>query len=288
MKTLLKLLAVFVAITLVILIFTACDNKNENESTTESTSETLSQEITTQEEITKTIPDDSFTLKFDEISLGDYITFGKYEQNNVTDDGKEDISWLVLAKEDSKILLISKYALDCKAYHETQEDVTWETCDLRKWLNKDFFEEAFTQGEQKRIAETSLVNEDNPEYGTKGGNPTVDKVFALSVQECYKFFPENAPYRAALCTQPTAYAVAKGAFNGNVSGETGGPEEEKRGLWWLRTPGIMPSMAMCVIVDGEKLDGAPVDNYWKDSEEFEDGVFFWGGSVRPAMWITVE
>lgn len=287
MKNLLKVLAVFVAITLAILIFTAYHNKNKIESTTESTAETLSQEITTQEEITKTITDDSFTLKYDEISLGDYITFGKYEQNNVTEDGKEDISWLVLAKEDSKILLISKYALDCKDYHETEKDVTWETCDLRKWLNKDFFEEAFTQDEQKRIAETSLVNEDNPEYGTKGGNPTVDKVFALSVQECYKFFPENAHYKNALYTHPTDYAVVKGAYRGNGSGETGS-EEEDLGLWWLRTPGIMPTMAMCVIVGAVKTDGAPVDNYWKDSEEFEDGVFFWGGSVRPAMWITVE
>lgn len=37
--------------------------------------------------------------------VGDYITFGKYEQDNDESDGQEDIEWRVLDKQDNKILV---------------------------------------------------------------------------------------------------------------------------------------------------------------------------------------
>ena len=36
--------------------------------------------------------------------VGDVVFFGSYEQNNDLSDGKEDIEWCVLAKEDGKML----------------------------------------------------------------------------------------------------------------------------------------------------------------------------------------
>ena len=81
--------------------------------------------------------------------VGGYISFGHYEQDNDLENGKEAIEWLVLAKEGDRILVISKYALDCQPYNAVLEKVTWETCTLRKWLNDDFLYTAFSEEEQK-------------------------------------------------------------------------------------------------------------------------------------------
>ena len=59
------------------------------------------------------------SLNFDEIEIGDYISFGRYEQDNDSTNGVEDIEWRVLDKAtvDSNgkncILVISRYVLDC-------------------------------------------------------------------------------------------------------------------------------------------------------------------------------
>lgn len=64
--------------------------------------------------------------KFGLAKVGDYITFGTYEQDNDEENGKEAIEWLVLATDGNRKLLTSKYGLDCKPYNEKNEDVTWE------------------------------------------------------------------------------------------------------------------------------------------------------------------
>ena len=45
-------------------------------------------------------------------------------EENDTSNGKEDIEWLVLAKEDNKILIISNKALDCQPYNTSNSSVT--------------------------------------------------------------------------------------------------------------------------------------------------------------------
>ena len=50
---------------------------------------------------------------------------------------KQPIKWIVLEANENEALLISLYGLDCKEYdnHKDSNDITWENCDLRKWLN---------------------------------------------------------------------------------------------------------------------------------------------------------
>ena len=65
------------------------------------------------------------------VNVGDYITFGTYEQDNNTSNGKEDIEWLVLAnnlwKGKHRILVISRFALDCQIFDsEVYKSVKWE------------------------------------------------------------------------------------------------------------------------------------------------------------------
>ncbi len=110
--------------------------------------------------------------------VGDYVAFGAYEQDNNTSNGKEDIEWLVLEVKDGKALVISKYALDRKPYNASYTDVTWETCTLRKWLNKEFINAAFSADEKAMIPTVTVPADKNPDYSTNPGNATQDQVFA--------------------------------------------------------------------------------------------------------------
>lgn len=99
--------------------------------------------------------------------IGDTVKFGSYEQDNNLINGAEAIEWIVLDKKDGKYLLLSKYCLDAKPYNTELEQVTWETCTLRNWLNNDFYTTAFSQKERGCIATTTVRNADNPKYGTE-------------------------------------------------------------------------------------------------------------------------
>ena len=141
-----------------------------------------------------------------ELKKGDWFKFGSYYQENSS--RKTPIEWLVLKRSGTKALLISRYALDCKQYHHENADMTWENCDLRKWLNGEFLRNAFTAAEQKKIAVTKLANDSNAESGTCGGNSTEDRVFLLSLAEAESLFKDDAARKCA----PTPYAVGKGAW----------------------------------------------------------------------------
>ena len=96
------------------------------------------------------------------VSAGDIITFGRYEQDGNTVNDPEAIEWQVLEVEDGHALLISKYALDEKKYNEKYENVTWETCTLRAWLNGEFYNSAFSSEEKGQIRQVTLKNPNNP------------------------------------------------------------------------------------------------------------------------------
>ena len=190
-------------------------------------------------------------------SVGDYVTFGTYEQDNNLGNGAEAIEWLVLDKQDGKVLLLSKYALDAKPYNEEYTDVTWETCTLRSWLNSEFYRTAFSEKERGSIAETLVRSEDNPEYGTEGGNDTRDKVFLLSIEEVTTYF-DSDPYASdpARRAKVTEYAKAQGG------GYAESDEYYGNGWWWLRSPGYGSTYAAGI---SEKLSpfvfGSPVPGF---------------------------
>jgi hypothetical protein len=192
--------------------------------------------------------------------VGDVLTFGTYEQDNNTANGKEPIEWIILDKrEDGSLVLMSKYALDAKPYNTKDTDVTWETCTLRKWLNEDFCNAAFSAAEQAKIVPVMLENEDNPDpyYDTKGGNDTEDRVWLLSINEVTNRFTSDKVYSyftddtSRMCA-PTKYAVAQGA---EQDGSAYTVDGEGACWWWLRSPGGDSRTAAFVNVDGYVYDG---------------------------------
>ena len=197
--------------------------------------------------------------KVKSVNVGDTYRFGSYEQDNNKSNGQEDIEWLVLAKEGTKILVISKEALDCKPYNTSYTDVTWETCTLRKWLNNDFINAAFSADERTMIPTVTVSADKNPDYSANPGNATQDQVFLLSITEVNKYFSSDS---ARQC-KPTDYAVANGAWDrGNC-------------WWWLRSPGYSQNIAAYVNNDG-------------DVDEFGTYVDRANCAVRPALWIDLN
>ena len=194
--------------------------------------------------------------------VGDIITFGTYEQDNKTANGKEAIEWKVLEKDQNgKMLLISRYALDCRHYHSKNEKVTWETSDIRSWLNNDFYGTAFTKSERAKIKSTTLENRDNADYNTDGGNDTKDKVFLLSIDEA-KAYLSSTVERVCIATK---YAESQGSQLESLT---------RSCRWWLRSPGSTLYTASFVKVDGFILQlGTPVSVEKR--------------SVRPAVWVEL-
>ena len=200
------------------------------------------------------------TEKLKAAKVGDYVIFGSYEQDNDTSNGKEDIEWLVLAKEENKVLVISRYALDCKQYNTSKADVTWETCSLRKWLNGEFISNAFSTDEQNMIQVTTVASDKNPSsYLPTPKYSTTDRVFLLSITEANEYF---GSYSARQCGV-TAYAKSKGVTAINENGNC---------WWWLRTYGVWSYTTTYVFNGSVNTSGRSVDDD--------------GGAVRPAMWIT--
>ncbi len=196
-----------------------------------------------------------------DVKVGQKVALGRFPQSDVSGEKKDPVDWLVLAVEDGKALLISEKGLDCRMYHGDNTTMTWENCDLRKWLNGEFLQGAFTAEEQAQIVLTPTPNPGSTVHGAAGGNDTEDKVFLLNVDEADKYFTGDA----ARMLEGTPYAVARGAF---VNERTG------RVWWWLRSPGYYVS------------DAAGV-NYLGQLHRSGDNVSTTNNAVRPAMWVQL-
>ena len=162
----------------------------------------------------------------------------------------EPIKWKVLNNDGESLFLITDQAIDCKSYHETEDNITWEKCNLRTWLNGNFYASAFDENEQSAIVEQELVNEDNAYEYTDGGNDTKDKVYLLSLSDAcdpvYGYCSSPFTGSASRWQQPTDYTFVRGAYTYS-SNNTGG---NQNCWWWIRTPGESQKKAVQIGDDG--------------------------------------
>ncbi|MBR5349273.1 MAG: hypothetical protein IK125_08585 [Lachnospiraceae bacterium] len=192
--------------------------------------------------------------------VGDYVTLGVYEQDNDESNGKEPIEWLVLDKQDDRVLVISRYALDWVKFNEFEASVTWETCTLRGWLNDAFIREVFDPNESERILSTKVTADINPLLDTSPGNDTTDRIFLLSILEAERYFASDSE-RACLATE---YCHARGSFR----------DADGYCWWWLRTPGTDRYRASYINHEGMVRNAGHV----------HDALY----SLRPAMWLSTK
>ncbi|MCR4819667.1 MAG: DUF6273 domain-containing protein [Elusimicrobiales bacterium] len=142
------------------------------------------------------------------IILGNYPFF----ENGI----KKPIEWLVLAENDTSMLLISDKGLDVHAYNDMESGNQFENSSLAAWLARDFSDTAFNADEKSMLEK---------------------KPFILSAEEALKYFKDDAERTMF----PTPYAVTRGA------------SEFKNGTswWWLATPGSMNVSAAYVSYKGK-------------------------------------
>ena len=171
----------------------------------------------------------------------------------------EPIKWRVLQSENGEAFLLSDVILDRQPYNENYEDITWEESSLRTWLNGEFINRAFSDEEKEKINITEIVNQDNPDYGTEGGNNTSDKIFLLSLSEVseqqdgekYGFLDD----RMRACENSTF--------------------SEAFSWWWLRSPVSYSIDAAVVDIDG-----------WV--RRYGSYVHVYSGGVRPALHLNLS
>lgn len=191
-----------------------------------------------------------------QVKCGDLIEMGSYEQDNDLTNGKEPISWRVLNVHGDEALVVSDKALDHQPYDTAEADKRyfWSKCSLRDWLNKEFYEEAFTEEERARIVSTETSGILIRPGSGLAQEETYDYIFCL--------YKDEIVGNAYAATEPTPYAESRGAVK--AVGENCG--------YWLRGSGDWGAPVMQP--GGEKAVTAAVDNMF--------------AGVRPAMWIKLQ
>ena len=192
-------------------------------------------------------------------SVGGTVYFGKYNSS--------PIEWYILDNDtvNHRLMLLAMDVLEKRPYHTKPEPITWEKSTIRSWLNgygssennqgenytsSNFMKSAFTDEEKAKIPKVTVVNDDNPQYGTPGGNNTQDYVFLLSINEVNTLLPPYKSSQDNMCTKIHCTTT-----------------------WWLRSPGLVTDDAARVDEIGSLYTGGLI------------GLDYTFG-VRPALWLN--
>ncbi len=165
-------------------LITACNNSSDSAS---SVSSERTRDTTTASSVAS-----SNTAASSETSLSDnnkddkVVIFGKY--------AGEPLEWIVLDNKDGKTLLLTKYVIEAKNYHDKEDAEDrdsfsyrindWKNCTLRYWLNSSFYQ-SFSDNEKKAIQQTrnlSTTTSDNQRIEVD------DYVFLLTNDEVKQYF----------------------------------------------------------------------------------------------------
>ena len=224
------------------------------------------------------------------VPSGGKIRFGKY-------DG------YVLDKQQDKMLILTEKVIMQRAYHHEECEITWESSDMRKFLNGEF-DNSFSENDRARILETEVITGDNPWYGTRGGNPTIDKIFLLSIEEVIKYFGDSGQLETKFmypncdwCKDEflpwldDQYNLNRRAVDDNGIVR----------FWRLRSPGgNAQSVAYIGGFNGDGFDHGEIN--FGNADLLIDGHFLQNGSgwlskenslhtmngVRPALWLKTS
>ena len=232
-------------------------------------------------------------------AVGDIIPFGGYD-------------WLVLDVQGDRALIITEDIIALRQYHAFDEinwdtfwtnpfelSITWAESDIRQYLNDEFFNR-FSAADMAQIMETTVVNNDNPWFGTAGGEDTTDRIFLLSLEEVLQYFGDSGQIQHG----PTESPLPPYAPDGAIAWEPGISDEYNEAriarigaeadltdsswlntgdaiLWWLRSPGHRTDTAVSVSRDGDLLVvGVDVKVEGSDWSPANHGV-------RPALWLNL-
>ena len=175
---------------------------------------------------------------------GSLVLFGRYPQYRPEPD---PIEWQVLAREGDVAWLISRCSLEFRQYDRNGGTYSrWRSCQLRKWLNSEFLQTAFSAHERMRLV-TTVVPADPNDVTPTSLDPdfrTRDRVWLLNKSEAARFFPTEASRICDLAPQGKRdesydFLLQVKEVDGEVIQEEHGLPvmERRRGgneyVWWL-------------------------------------------------------
>lgn len=198
------------------------------------------------------------------MNIGDIISFGSYR-------------WLVLAKENSKVLIITESIIEENSYHKEYKHITWADCSLRKYLNNEFYNN-FDINDRNRIIPVVNKNHDNHWYGSNGGMDTRDLIFLLSIEEVVcKYFGDSSSNLLSPGKNQRYWFQRKDPNNIKRIAKYNGDGW----WWWLRSPGRVNVKAVYIHGDGNV--GVQGNNIMKGNISETE----YRGGVRPALWLKL-
>lgn len=204
------------------------------------------------------------------IQVGDKIWFGDYR-------------WLVLDLQSDRALLITDQMIGQQSYNDFKGEITWADCSLRRYLNDEFYQQ-FSDEDKNKILQVAVKNNDNPWYGSLGGEDTLDHVFLLSVEEvvCHYFGDSSKILYNKRPKQKYWFGTKD--------------ENNKRRMallddcmwwWWLRSPGRNNIGAAYIHGDGHVgIQGNGTFKY--NSKTIHPISKENYGGIRPALWIKID
>jgi hypothetical protein len=165
-------------------------------------------------------------------------------------------------------LIISDRIIAGGLYHDTDESVTWETSDMREYLNNEFYNK-FNSLEREKIIKTFNISPRDTWYDTDAGGHTEDYIFLLSTTEATRYgFGQTAIVKDY---EKEDVILSNGNSN-RVALDVNTGESR---YWWLRTPGWSTrSVAVVGLYGHIMLDGISAHKA--------------NLGIRPAMWIKVD
>ncbi len=268
-----------------------------------------------------------------ELAVGNVVTFGSYEQDADLDNGKEPLEWDVIGQDGDRYLLITHYVIDGKSFSDktsdhiiqanddaTAKQLTWAKSSIRRWLNNDFFVDAFAGCDQSVILQTHvhtsnfryvagyvsetyahLSDSELKKMDSIGGDDTDDYVFLLSVEEfAENFQPVNPWYGKKQCgraiVSPTEYAKEQGVKSKKLTTVFEAPGDQE-GLSNVYVEEIQPYVGKDYVENGEICSwitrtpgvyqgGSAVVLITSDYSCFDPAAAKGAvNGIRPAIWV---
>ena len=209
------------------------------------------------------------TTPYHNLQVGGKVIFGQYPQGAKGE--VQPLEWRVLAVDNGRALLITEKLIDYVPYNiGSSLDVTWETCSLRKWMNEDFIVQAFSSNQQTQIVTIANQNTNHMTKRSDSSNITLDKIFALSIDEAKKYFRDNID-RMAVVTE-----YVKKHYLRNRVNILHPNDDVIAGDWWLRSPSLDSVFAEDIRI---------TDDHIYDDIDF---TLSCPGCVRPAFWLDLS
>ena len=169
------------------------------------------------------------SLKFadNSIKVDSIVTLGSWPQRK-KDGSVRPIEWQVLEVKDDHALLLSKYVLELRPYHNANAGIPWDQCELRTWLNNEFLSKAFNKEAFSFL------------YTPEASDEPKDRVFLLGYKDIERFFPRDGIMFKGSAAEPTQYVQECWRQEDAIDDSSGNV------IWWLRS--TVPALSMANIV----------------------------------------